>query len=177
MVKVLRVLDGDTVTCEIDQGLNNATTETLRLLGVNTPETNSRIEEERLAGLRAKQYVIDALRVVPLLQWFAVVIPESVSPHEPVAMFTLSDQAQKWADQNYAGRAKVAPVTARVITGGDNPVTVKVRTEKPYSTDKYGRWLGQVLFRYKLDAPDLWRNLNADLIAGGYAVAYDGGAR
>lgn len=56
-------------------------------------------------------------------------------------------------------------------------IEVKVQTAKPYSTDKYGRWLGTVLYRTVTSGPNEWTNLNESLVALGYAAPYDGGAR
>lgn len=37
-VTILRILDGDTVEIQFDQGLGNTSTQTCRLYGINTPE-------------------------------------------------------------------------------------------------------------------------------------------
>jgi micrococcal nuclease len=50
---------------------------------------------------------------------------------------------------------------------------ITVRTDKPYSTDKYGRWLGTVSFTINGET----RCLNDELIAQGHAKPYDGGVR
>lgn len=60
-------------------------------------------------------------------------------------------------------------------TGPESAVEVKVQTLKPYSTDKYGRWLGVV--QYRVAGSSEWRNLNEELVAKGLASAYFGGAR
>ena len=125
-VKVLRVLDGDTIECEIDLGFNVKKTETLRLTGVDTPEKNGPTEAERTAAHKA-------------------------------SIFTAS--------------------TLLAVSDPTNPLQFKVQTAKPYDTDKYGRWLGTIFWRKKLDAPNLWHNHNADLIAGGFAKKYDGGKK
>lgn len=49
-----------------------------------------------------------------------------------------------------------------------------VRTEKPYSTDKYGRWLGNIV---AIDLDATLTNINELMISSGYAVSYSGGAR
>jgi len=52
---VTRVIDGDTVEVEIDQGLKTKRVEeTIRLNRVNSPETNRK--KSRPAGLRAKAF-------------------------------------------------------------------------------------------------------------------------
>jgi endonuclease YncB( thermonuclease family) len=52
---------------------------------------------------------------------------------------------------------------------------VKVQTEKPYSQDKYGRWLGKVFF--KSPASTEWICLNDALVEAGLAKVYLGGAK
>ena len=52
---VTSVYDGDTVTCDIDLGLNMWTKgQKIRLLGVDTPELRG---DEREAGLKARDFV------------------------------------------------------------------------------------------------------------------------
>lgn len=53
--------------------------------------------------------------------------------------------------------------------------TLRVRTEKPYPTDKYGRYLATILYRSS-DEQD-WKNLTTRLLQEGHATAYSGGAR
>lgn len=55
-VEILRWVDGDTVDVVMDRGFGDRSERRLRLLGVNTPETNRRAT--RLAGLDAKARVI-----------------------------------------------------------------------------------------------------------------------
>ena len=56
--KVLRVVDGDTVDVLVDLGFSHFQKMRLRLFGINTPEMRG---EERPAGIKAKQYVIDRI--------------------------------------------------------------------------------------------------------------------
>lgn len=56
-VRPIRVLDGDTVEFDIDLGLNIHKIDKLRFYGVNTPETNSVIMEDRARAKTAKEYV------------------------------------------------------------------------------------------------------------------------
>jgi len=56
--KVIRVIDGDTFEAEIDCGFSITVTQTLRLRGIDTPETwRPRNELEREHGQQAKELV------------------------------------------------------------------------------------------------------------------------
>lgn len=52
--RVTRVVDGDTLDLEIDQGMNSRRIERVRLLGINTPEVRG---PSREAGLAATEFV------------------------------------------------------------------------------------------------------------------------
>jgi len=55
---VVRVIDGDTIVCNIDLGFDNwLHNEHIRLLGINCPETRTRDPIEKEAGLIAKHFV------------------------------------------------------------------------------------------------------------------------
>lgn len=59
---VVRVIDGDTIVCNIDLGFNTwINNEHVRLLGINTPETRTRDPIEKKAGLEAKAFVDNLL--------------------------------------------------------------------------------------------------------------------
>ncbi|NMD85683.1 thermonuclease family protein [Victivallis vadensis] len=68
--RLLRVIDGDTFACDIDEhsaiaGKNIS----IRLRGINTPELRSRNEEERKSAIREKQRLSNLLtnaRVIEL---------------------------------------------------------------------------------------------------------------
>lgn len=75
---ILRVIDGDTIDARIDLGFHMTTTQRLRLLGVNTPETHAKDPQVRLAAQAATDYThrwIDAARPAP--------IPEPSHPVQP----------------------------------------------------------------------------------------------
>lgn len=55
----IRIVDGDTLVCSIQLGFHVETRQTLRLLGINTPELRG---PERKQGLVAKRAVRDMLR-------------------------------------------------------------------------------------------------------------------
>lgn len=54
---VLKVIDGDTVDLDIDMGLNVHVHERIRLDGINTPESNSKVAEERTAAFAATEFL------------------------------------------------------------------------------------------------------------------------
>lgn len=56
--RIVKVIDGDTVDCEIDLGFHIYIIKRVRLLGVDTPEMNSSNEDQRLAARAAKDFVI-----------------------------------------------------------------------------------------------------------------------
>lgn len=56
---VTNVVDGDTIDVTIDLGFNIFTNMRLRLNGVDTKETNSKILEERELAAKAKHFIID----------------------------------------------------------------------------------------------------------------------
>lgn len=56
--EVIRVVDGDTIECDIDLGFCFwARKQTVRLLGVDTPETRSKDQEEVKFGKLSKAFV------------------------------------------------------------------------------------------------------------------------
>lgn len=59
--KIINVVDGDTVDALIDVGFDIWLKDRLRLYGINTPEMHSKIPDERLRAIAAKQFVVDTL--------------------------------------------------------------------------------------------------------------------
>ena len=55
--KVKRVVDGDTLDCDIDLGFHITLSERVRLIGVDTPETRTRDLVEKNNGLKSKRFV------------------------------------------------------------------------------------------------------------------------
>jgi micrococcal nuclease len=53
--KIERIIDGDTFICELDLGFNIILKQTVRLIGINTPEIHTLNEEVKKYGLRAKE--------------------------------------------------------------------------------------------------------------------------
>lgn len=55
---LVRVIDGDTIVCDIDLGFGIwLRKEHVRLARINTPETRTKDLEEKFAGMEAKEYV------------------------------------------------------------------------------------------------------------------------
>lgn len=61
--ETIRVIDGDTIVVDIDLGFHVHTVQTLRLLGINTPELRGPNKE---AGKAAKQRLEECLLAGPL---------------------------------------------------------------------------------------------------------------
>ena len=61
-VKVLRVVDGDTIDVEIDVGFKFTTRQRFRLYGINTQETRTRDKLEKKGGTKAKLWLRNKLR-------------------------------------------------------------------------------------------------------------------
>ena len=56
-----RVIDGDTITCTLDLGFKIHYWTKIRFYGVNSPESRTRNNREKEAGLRAKARLIELL--------------------------------------------------------------------------------------------------------------------
>ena len=66
-VKVLRVVDGDTVDVDIDLGFGVwMRKQRIRMLGIDTPESRTRDKEEKVYGLAAKAFLKEALKQGPV---------------------------------------------------------------------------------------------------------------
>lgn len=67
-VKVLRVVDGDTVDVDIDLGFGVwLRKQRIRMLGIDTPESRTRDKEEKVYGLAAKAFLKNALKQGPVI--------------------------------------------------------------------------------------------------------------
>jgi len=55
--KLLKVVDGDTIKVEIDLGFNLCVTTTIRLAGIDTPESRTKDLKEKQLGLDAKKWL------------------------------------------------------------------------------------------------------------------------
>jgi len=71
-VKIVRVVDGDTVDVDIDLGFGIwMKGERVRLFGIDTPESRTRDKEEKKYGLAAKEYLKEKLASgTPFLRTF-----------------------------------------------------------------------------------------------------------
>ena len=58
---VHNVVDGDTIDVLIDLGFGIYTQQRLRLARINTPEMNSKVEEERVKAAQARQFLYDTI--------------------------------------------------------------------------------------------------------------------
>lgn len=58
--KVLRIVDGDTIKCDIDLGFKIIlTNQTIRLHGIDAPESRTKDKEEKYYGTLAKEFLND----------------------------------------------------------------------------------------------------------------------
>ena len=58
-VKVVRVIDGDTIDVDIDLGFNIVLKkQRIRLYGIDTPESRTRDKEEKVRGFLSKNYLL-----------------------------------------------------------------------------------------------------------------------
>jgi micrococcal nuclease len=62
-VKVLRVIDGDTVELEIDTGFKNKHTNVFRIYGIDAPEIRGKTKK---AGVAAKEFLQEFLKLSQL---------------------------------------------------------------------------------------------------------------
>lgn len=60
-VTILRIVDGDTVEVEVDQGFGSSRKETARVAGIDCPETKTRSPREKRHGLAAARRVAELL--------------------------------------------------------------------------------------------------------------------
>ena len=58
--KLIRIIDGDTLEAVIDLGFEIGTRKTIRLYGIDAPETRGVLKEEKLAGIKCK-HLLEAL--------------------------------------------------------------------------------------------------------------------
>ncbi len=58
--KVTKIVDGDTIKCDIDLGFDLfLSNQTIRLFGIDTPESRTRDKEEKYYGNISKQFLND----------------------------------------------------------------------------------------------------------------------
>ena len=62
--KVTKVIDGDTIKCDIDLGFDIVmSNQTIRLYGIDTPESRTRDLEEKFYGNLSKDFILGELIV------------------------------------------------------------------------------------------------------------------
>lgn len=66
--RVLKVVDGDTIKVEIDLGFDLCVTTTIRLAGIDTPESRTKDLKEKQLGLDAKKWLETTLTNAPLVR-------------------------------------------------------------------------------------------------------------
>ena len=57
--KVTRIIDGDTIDVDVDLGFDVWLKNSVRMYGIDTPESRTRDKEEKRFGLLSKQFVKD----------------------------------------------------------------------------------------------------------------------
>ena len=68
-VKIIKVVDGDTVDVDIDLGFGiTLTDERVRIMGIDTPESRTRDKVEKVFGKAAKQALLDMLGETSILK-------------------------------------------------------------------------------------------------------------
>ena len=67
-IKLLKVVDGDTIDAKIDLGFDVSVKKRVRFLGVNAPESRTRDLEEKAKGLAAKDRVKQLLEGAKTIQ-------------------------------------------------------------------------------------------------------------
>ena len=55
--KIKKIIDGDTLDIEIDLGFNLILSQRIRLAGIDAPETRTKNLEEKINGLKSKEWL------------------------------------------------------------------------------------------------------------------------
>lgn len=66
--KLLKVVDGDTIKVEIDLGFDLCVTTTIRLAGIDTPESRTKDLKEKQLGLDAKKWLETTLTTAQVVR-------------------------------------------------------------------------------------------------------------
>lgn len=112
--RLYRVVDGDTIDVDIDLGFDVAIHKTVRLAGIDTPESRTKDAYEKKLGLEAKEWLKTKLKDAEI---------------------------------------------------------IRINTEKPDSTEKFGRILGWLYIDHDTVS------INETMIQQGYAWSYMGGKK
>jgi micrococcal nuclease len=78
--RCLKVVDGDTVDLELDLGFHLRFYGRFRLLGIDTPELNSKDPVERAAALQAKDQVVQWLNPLPATTEWPLLVTTAKDP-------------------------------------------------------------------------------------------------
>ena len=109
-----RVVDGDTIKCTIDLGFNTWKKVTVRMEGINTPESRTRNKAEKILGLAAKDRLVEILkyndnccilRVSGLGKFgraLSTVLVDTLSPVTPETGITLIDVNKQLVTEGHA---------------------------------------------------------------------------
>ena len=66
--EVNKVIDGDTIDITIDLGFSLTTKQRIRLIGIDTPESNSKNDMERRLAAEAREFLIDWISKKPSMK-------------------------------------------------------------------------------------------------------------
>ena len=111
-----RVVDGDTIKCTIDLGFNTWKKVTVRMEGINTPESRTRDKAEKILGLAAKDRLVEILkynnnrcilRVSGLGKFgraLSTVLVDTLSPVTPETGITLIDVNKQLVTEGHVVR-------------------------------------------------------------------------
>ena len=111
-----RVVDGDTIKCTIDLGFSTWKKVTVRMEGINTPESRTRDKAEKILGLAAKDRLVEILkyndnrcilRVSGLGKFgraLSTVLVDTLSPVTPETGITLIDVNKQLVTEGHAVR-------------------------------------------------------------------------
>ena len=111
-----RVVDGDTIKCTIDLGFSTWKKVTVRMEGINTPESRTRDKAEKILGLAAKDRLVEILkynnnrcilRVSGLGKFgraLSTVLVDTLSPVTPETGITLIDVNKQLVTEGHVVR-------------------------------------------------------------------------
>lgn len=68
LAEVVRVIDGDTLVLQVDNGFRSSYTDSFRLYGINAPEQRTRDLEEKRRGIAATEFLKSLLPIDGLVR-------------------------------------------------------------------------------------------------------------
>lgn len=90
--EVVKIIDGDTLDLMVDLGFDIHHKVRVRLYGVNTPESRTSDEEEKVRGLAAKDYVMKWIKESEII--FIQTIKDKTEKYGRVLAKVYSDEKQ-----------------------------------------------------------------------------------